>query len=120
MAKDQSVISNNIKLFEPPTGYQAAYQQPTGSRFGADAMYHGDNRPGGARFNYLFNKMEQDTSEEDKKEEASVEETEKKVNWDSLHLKIYDGERLIRTLKRKVPKENGLHNWTWYMDEAGA
>jgi len=119
IAKDQSVMSENIKLFEPPTGYQAAYQQPTGSRFGADAMYHGENRPGGARFSYLFNKLEQDKSENDKKEEASEEATEKKVNWDSLHLKIYDGDRLIRTLKRAVPKENGLHNWTWYMDEAG-
>lgn len=119
MAKDKSVMEENITLFDPPTGYQAAYQQPTGSRFGADAMYHGENRPGGARFSYLFNKMEQDTSEDDKKEDASEEESEKKVNWDSLHLKIYDGDRLIRTLKRTVPKENGLHNWTWYMDEAG-
>jgi uncharacterized protein YutE (UPF0331/DUF86 family) len=25
----------------------------------------------------------------------------------------------MRTLKTKVPKENGIHNWTWYMDEAG-
>ncbi|WP_115461468.1 VPS10 domain-containing protein [Winogradskyella aurantiaca] len=119
MAKDKSVMDENITLFDPPTGYQAAYQQPTGSRFGADAMYHGENRPGGARFSYLFNKMEQDTSNDDVQKEASEEETEKKVNWDSLHLKIYDGDRLIRTLKRTVPKENGLHNWTWYMDEAG-
>ena len=41
------------------------------------------------------------------------------VQWDSLTLKLYDGSRLIRTLKRKVPKENGLQRWTWYMDEAG-
>ncbi len=32
---------------------------------------------------------------------------------------MYDGDRLIRTLKTKAPKENGIQKWTWYMDEAG-
>jgi photosystem II stability/assembly factor-like uncharacterized protein len=118
MAKDKAILKESIKLFEPPTAYQAAYQQPTGSRFGADAMYHGENRPGGARFTYLFNKKEMPSSE-NKDEETDEAIEDKKVNWDSLQLKIYDGNRLIRTLKRKAPKDNGLHNWTWYMDEAG-
>ena len=34
-------------------------------------------------------------------------------------MKIYDGDRLIRTLKRKAPKKSGVHKWTWYMDEKG-
>jgi hypothetical protein len=34
-------------------------------------------------------------------------------------MKIYDGERLIRTLKRKAPKKTGVYKWTWYMDEKG-
>jgi len=34
-------------------------------------------------------------------------------------MKIYDGDRLIRTLKQKVPKESGIHKWTWNMDEKG-
>ena len=34
-------------------------------------------------------------------------------------MNIYDGNRLIRTLKRKAPKESGLHKWTWRMDEKG-
>lgn len=34
-------------------------------------------------------------------------------------MKIYDGERLIRTLKQKAPKETGIHKWTWRMDEKG-
>jgi len=118
MAKDKAVLKETIKLFEPPTAYQAAYQQPTGSRFGADAMYHGENRSGGARFTYLFNKKEMPSSE-NKDEETDEVVEDKKVNWDSLQLKIYDGNRLIRTLKRKAPKDNGLQNWTWYMDEAG-
>jgi len=32
---------------------------------------------------------------------------------------IYDGDRLIRTLKRKVPKKKGIHRWYWNMDEKG-
>ena len=36
-----------------------------------------------------------------------------------MRLKIYDGDRLIRTLKRKAPKETGLHRWYWNMDERG-
>ncbi|WP_369994214.1 WD40/YVTN/BNR-like repeat-containing protein [Winogradskyella sp.] len=124
MAKNASVMSSNIKLFDPPTAYQAAYQQPTGSRFGADATYHGENRGGGARFAYLFNKKEtpKDETKDDAEsnEEMDSEKKETKVSWDSLQLKLYDGERLIRTLKTKAPKENGIHKWTWYMDEAGA
>ena len=116
MAKNTSVMSSNITLFNPPTAYQAAYQQPTGSRFGADAMFHGENRSGGARFAYIFNKKDQPKT--DKKEDQS-EKDASKVKWDSLTLKLYDGSRLIRTLKRKAPKENGLQRWTWFMDESG-
>jgi photosystem II stability/assembly factor-like uncharacterized protein len=104
IAKNNTITNENIKLFEPPTAYLAAYQQPTGSRFGGDAMYHGTNRGFGARFAYHFNpKSEKDTI----------------VQWDSLKLKIFDGERLIRTLKQKTPEDSGLHYWTWYMDEKG-
>ncbi|MDH7914125.1 hypothetical protein [Winogradskyella sp. SYSU M77433] len=130
MAKDKSVLNSNIELFDPPIAYQAAYQQPTGSRFGADAMYHGENRGYGAHFTYLFNKKNEDIIQNDSEESQNEndDEIEKQVNndtdnvvkWDSLTLKLYDGERLIRTLKQKAPKENGLHKWTWYMDEAGA
>ncbi|MEN8884824.1 MAG: hypothetical protein ABF246_00380, partial [Winogradskyella sp.] len=128
MAKNTSVMASNITLFNPPTAYQAAYQQPTGSRFGADAMYHGENRSGGARFSYVFNKKDMPKadkkdkdSDENESETANLDskKNETKVTWDSLSLKLYDGKRLIRTLKTKAPKENGVHKWTWYMDEAG-
>ncbi|MDC0006345.1 hypothetical protein OAE07_00055 [Winogradskyella sp.] len=128
MAKNTSVMASNITLFNPPTAYQAAYQQPTGSRFGADAMYHGENRGGGARFSYVFNKKDMPKadkkdkdSDENESETANLdsEKNEAKVTWDSLSLKLYDGNRLIRTLKTKASKENGVHKWTWYMDEAG-
>jgi len=127
MAKNASIMTSNIKLFDPPTAYQAAYQQPTGSRFGADAMYHGKNRDGGARFSYLFKKKnmpkaakkEKDNDDDDEILKQVQDDNKSVVKWDSLTLKLYDGDRLIRTLKTKAPKENGIHKWTWYMDEAG-
>lgn len=95
-----------IELYEPPTAYFARYQQPTGSRFGADAMFHGENRssPNGP-FKYFFDK--------DLKAKTDT------IKSDSLFLKIYKGEQLIRTLNSKVPKEKGVNTWTWRLDEKG-
>ncbi len=126
MAKNKALMSSQIQLFDPPTAYQAAYQQPSGSRFGADAMYHGENRGYGAQFSYMINVKKKEKKAENKKDkkkeekkEDNAEASEKKVKWDSLTLKLYDGDRLIRTLKRKTPKESGIHKWTWFMNEAG-
>jgi photosystem II stability/assembly factor-like uncharacterized protein len=114
LAKNKKLLDANIQLFDPPTAYQAAYQQPTGSRFGADAMYAGDNRGGGAIFSYYFKPKEKAD-----KADTEKDSTDTKKAADSLFLKIYDGEKLIRTLKQKGPKDAGIHKWTWYMDEAG-
>lgn len=124
MAANSNVKTDKITLFNPPVGYQAAYQQPTGSRFGGDALYNGENRGFGANIRYFLNPHKDDSKKgdgkKDKKEEASnSEESEKAVTWDSLTLKIYDGTRLIRTLKQKAPKDAGLYNFRWFMREAG-
>ena len=104
IAKNQNLLQKSVHLFEPPTAYQAAYQQPTGSRFGGDAMFNGENRDSGAQFSYYLKLQEKDSTE---------------VKWDSLQLQLFDGDRLIRTLKQKAPKENGIHTWKWNMDEKG-
>lgn len=127
-----NVLNKNLQLFNPPTAYQAAYQQPTGSRFGGDALYNGENRRFGAMISYYINRPEAKKKEEEpkgkkkrrgkkkKKEEPKVKKEEKpKVKWDSIKLEIFDGTRLIRTLKRKAPKENGIHRTYWFMDEKG-
>ncbi len=129
-----NVLKKNLQLFNPPTAYQAAYQQPTGSRFGADAMYHGENRGYGAQIAYYINRPAAKKKEEPakkgkkkrrgkkkKKEEApkTVKKEAPKVKWDSIKLEIYDGTRLIRTLKRKAPKKNGVHKMTWFLREKG-
>ena len=131
MAKNKQLINQKIELFEPPIAYQAAYQQPTGSRFGGDAMYNGENKGFGAIFSYYLKvdeKKEDAKGNKDKKKKDEASDNEKDdsaaedkavVKWDSLSLQIYDGERLIRTLKQKAPEKSGIHKWTWYMDEAG-
>ncbi|MEQ3665018.1 MULTISPECIES: VPS10 domain-containing protein [unclassified Olleya] len=124
IAKNKQVIDSKITLFSPPIAYQAAYQQPTGSRFGADAMFNGDNRGRGAQFTYLVNpvkasKEEKNEDDDDKANDSDADDDKNEIKWDSISLKIYNGDKLIRTLKRKVPEDKGLHKWTWYMDEKG-
>ena len=53
----------------------------------------------------------------DKKEEE--DDKENKIKNDSLTLMVYDGDRLIRTLKKKAPKKAGIYRWYWNMDEKG-
>ena len=117
IAKDKELLKNNIYLFTPPTAYQAAYQQPTGSRFGGDALFSGENRGSGAKFSFYL-KRKQLAKKNVKKIESKTKDS--MIKWDSIVLKIYDGDLLIRTLKKKTPKQNGIHTWTWYMDEKGS
>ncbi|WP_298879617.1 hypothetical protein [uncultured Polaribacter sp.] len=104
---NRNITSKKLQLFQPPVAYQHASQQPTGSRFGADAMYQGENRKRGALISYYINKPKVDKKENNK------------IKYDSIKLEIFDGTRLIRTLKMKTPKENGVHKTTWYLREKG-
>ena len=117
IARDKELLKNNIYLFTPPNAYKAAYQQPTGSRFGGDALFNGENRGSGARFSFYLKRKEV-PKEKVKKIESKTKDS--MIKWDSIVLKIYDGDLLIRTLKKKTPKQNGIHTWTWYMDEKGS
>lgn len=125
-----NVLNKNLKLFSPPTTYLASYQQPTGSRFGADALYNGENRSSGAMISYYINRPNTKGKEPEKNQKRKKKRKEKivelkkdstisKIKWDSIKLEIFDGDRLIRTLKRKAPKENGMHRMYWYLDEKG-
>ena len=72
IANNPELLSKESHIFEPPTAYLAAYQQPTGSRFGGDALFNAENRKYGSMFTYFYK-----TSDE--------------KNKDSLTLKSYDG-----------------------------
>ncbi|WP_438989231.1 WD40/YVTN/BNR-like repeat-containing protein [Polaribacter sp.] len=108
---NKNATSKKLQLFEPPTAYQAAYQQPTGSRFGADAMYQGENKNGGAIISYFVDVPKVDKKAKKKKKED--------VKYDSIKLEIFNDATQIRTLKFKAPKESGVHKITWYLREKG-
>ena len=118
-------MKNTLNLFTPPTAILAQTQQPTGSRFGANALYNGENRAGGAIIKYSINRPEKAKAEpkskkKSKKDAKEVVEKKEEVKYDSIHLQIFnDKGDLIRTLKQKAPKENGVHTMTWYLGEKG-
>ncbi|WP_299248177.1 hypothetical protein [uncultured Aquimarina sp.] len=119
LAKNKSILSQKLKVFDPPVGYQAAYQQPTGSRFGGDALFNGENRDFGAHISYFITVDQKEASKKEEEDTTDDEKEETKVTWDSIHLKVYDGDRLIRTLKQKTPDSTGIHKISWFMDEKG-
>ncbi|MFS4468002.1 WD40/YVTN/BNR-like repeat-containing protein [Maribacter sp. 2210JD10-5] len=133
LASNKSILNQEAKLFTPPTAYQAAYQQPTGSRFGADALYNAENRKEGAMITYYLKegkKKVADKKMEDDEGDATVKESEVDGETaspdrngvqkkDSVQFDFYDGDRLIRTLKFKTPEKAGFHRIYWQMDEKG-
>ena len=100
VALNPKLVSKESHIFKSPIAYLASYQQPTGSRFGGDALYNAENRKYGSMLTYFYNAGEE-------------------KNKDSLTLKIFDGDRQIRTLKTKAPNETGFHRWYWHMNEKG-
>ena len=142
LASDNTLLQKDAKLFSPPTAYQAAYQQASGSRFGADAMFNGENRKSGAMITYYLKEGkkkseskldtkdkegaegEDEKTEKDETETSTVATTEKEKltgvqKKDSIQFDIYDQTRLIRTLKFKTPEKAGFHRIYWRMDEKG-
>jgi len=129
LASDKSFLQKDVALFPSPTAYQAAYQQPTGSRFGGDALYNAENRKYGAMITYYLKEGKDPLKKPEKKKEEEGDEKEGKVakdekdgvaKKDSVQFQFYDGDRLIRTLKYKTPEKAGFHRVYWNMDEKGA
>jgi len=121
LAKDKNILHKKLQVFEAPNAYHAAYQQPSGSRFGGDALYYGKNRKSGALISYYIKIDQEKKNAKEKTKEAEEDEKETtKIKWDSIFLKVYDGDRLIRTLKQKSPDSTGVHKIQWNLDEKGA
>ncbi|MTI22408.1 hypothetical protein E1176_15355 [Fulvivirga sp. RKSG066] len=135
-ANGKSTLDKTAVLFDPPEAYLTLNQQPTGTRFGANAMFNGENRPGGAMISYIVNKPEEKKEEEpedtkkkkkkkkqqDEDESSDTEESSDstEVSYDSLTLEVFNNSgKLIRTIKRKAPKEEGVNRMYWYLDEKG-
>lgn len=100
-------LNKTVKVFKVPKAYINQIQQANGTRFGGNAIFNGDNRKRGAMISYSINKPKTDKNSDKKKK-------------DSITLKIYNANnKLIRTLKHKAPKENGLHRTYWGLREKG-
>lgn len=127
LAGKPDILQAEIKLFDSPTAYLAAYQQATGSRFGGDALYNGKNRKYGAMITYYLKDGKKASPEKDKKNEGEKDDEtnsgkEKRTGVqkkDSVQFDFFDGDRLIRTLKFKTPKKSGFHRIYWNLDEKG-
>ncbi|WP_440881917.1 WD40/YVTN/BNR-like repeat-containing protein [Tenacibaculum sp. C7A-26P2] len=117
IAKNKELLKSNITLFKPQTAYNSFFQQPTGSRFGGDAEFNGENKQYGAIISYFLNVPKEDVSKKIKGK--NLEKKEIKVKFDSIKFEIYAENHLIRTLKNKTPKENGVHKINWFLDEKG-
>lgn len=144
LASDKTFLQKEVALFPSPTAYQAAHQQPTGSRFGGDALYNAENRKDGAMITYYLkegkdplkkpekkeddeNVNEDDDNTEDGAKDGEItsqnRNDDKKdgvAKKDSVQFQFFDGERLVRTLKYKTPEKAGFHRIYWNMDEKGA
>lgn len=136
MAKNgASTMSKTLNVFDPPVAIIASNQQAKGSRFGGDALFNGQNRRGGAMISYVINKPEKKKEEtkegpkgkkkKGKKKSAPAEEKEemkeekKEVKFDTVMMEVLKGKEVIRTLKWKAPKKNGLQRTYWSMGEKG-
>ncbi len=106
--KGTNILNKRLKVFTAQTAYIPEIQQPNGTRFGANAMFNGENRKFGAMLSYSINLLKK-----------SKKDTTIKVPKNII-VKIYNkNNTLIRTLKQKVPKENGLHRMYWRLNEKG-
>jgi len=129
LAKSTAALQQDVALFESPDAYIAAYQQGSGSRFGGDALYNGENRKSGAMITYYLKQGKKDLSKEKKDNKSEKADDDKATadkkdlsgvqKKDSVQFDIYDGDRLIRTLKYKTPEKKGFHRIYWGLNEKG-
>ena len=99
------ILNKKLKVYEAPNAFINQTQQPSGTRFGGNAIFNGTNRADGAMISYSINKSKDTTN---------------KKKSDSITINIYNSDaKLIRTLKQKGPEESGLHRTYWNLDEKG-
>ena len=112
------LLDKAVHVYATPTAYQASNIQAAGTRFKADAIYAGENRPGGARITYSVNT--------DAYVEAALDTTGLSTDEiDSLRneqgqdveIRILDGDDVIRTFDG--PAKAGMNRVIWSMNRKG-
>ncbi|MCF6182748.1 hypothetical protein [Lutibacter sp.] len=131
LAKEgNQLLNKTLHLFTPPKAFITQNQQPSGTRFGANAIFNGDNRKKGVMITYSINKpkhkknnesLSKNKKELNKKDKTIAVKAEKpEVKFDSLFFQVFNAKNeLIRSIKKKAPKENGVHRMYWHFEENG-
>lgn len=117
------LFNETLVAFPAPDAVLAEYQQAAGTRFAADAIYSGENKPYGAMLTYW---VKEGKKEKDKRKRAEKKQTaeesaaeEEKAASDSVLIEIADASgKIIRTL-RHLP-ESGMNRTYWKLDAKGA
>lgn len=112
-----NVVGRQLVLFDPPEAYLSRMQQPSGTRFGANAIFNGENRKSGAMISFSINTTDVGDSSEIEAEKEAEKSGKKK---DSLTLHVYNSaNELIRSVNYKVPEDDGINRIHWNLDEKG-
>lgn len=114
------ILNKTIHLFTPPKAYITEIQQPSGTRFGANAIYNGENRRSGAMLTYSINNHQNIKISSSKNNTLVTEKEKSLVKYDSIIFEVYNSKNeLIRTIKNKAPNTNGIHRMYWNFEEKG-
>lgn len=104
-------LGKTMNLYPAPDAYLASINEASGTRFAADAIFKGENRPFGARLTYSIVKPEE---KEEVESEGEEEKKEEKVKIEIFNQQV----ELIRTLEEK-PEFDGINRTTWELREKG-
>ena len=124
-------LNKTINVYEPPIAYVVAIQQATGTRFGGDALFNGENRKNGAMISYSINKPAKNTEKDEKpktnnkrKSKKEPEEDQPSANaqsmYDSVTFEVLKNNEIIQESKWVTPKDNGIYRYHWNLREKGA
>ena len=120
------VLDQPVYAFDAPDAYQAVYRQAAGTRFAADAIFAGENRPRGAMLSYVVNPAERapETPEGETAEGEGMAPSGRrggpggKKKKDRVKIEILDETgAVIRTFKG--PAEPGVNRAQWDLTQKG-
>ncbi len=124
-----ALLDKPLHVFAPPDAYLAEYAQAPGTRFAADAMFQGENRPRGALLTYALNPAQEDVPEEEEPEEETNEDedappprrqqrSDDGPKKEKVKVEILDADgQVVRTLRRDA--KPGLNRFAWRLDRKG-
>ncbi len=93
-----SLLDKPVYLFPIPDAEMNVFAQPPGMRFGADALFYGENKKQGAMISYVANPIE------------GVK--------DSVLIEVFDANGELMTTIRKSPKK-GINRFYWRFNKKG-